>query len=665
MSKLTTEDLRLAANTLRCLAMDEVQAANSGHPGVAMGLADVMAALWLGHLKVCPDAPEWADRDRFVLSGGHASSLLYATLHLAGFGVSLDDLKAFRQLGARTPGHPERGVTPGVETTTGPLGQGIAAGVGMALAERLLAARFNAEGRTLVDHRTWVTCGDGDLEEGISHEACSLAGALGLEKLILLYDSNGITIEGATDIALADDTKRRFESYGWRVLACDGHDFDDIEKALRKAAKPAGKPTLVICRTVIGKGSPNKAGSASCHGAPLGADEVRLAKQGLGFDPGQTFAVPEQVRGFFAARAEKMRRRQKKWARDAKAAFDADPALKAKWDAFQAQTVPEAFADLIPAWGDRPISTRAASGKILNAIAPAIPWLIGGSADLAPSNMTALNGLGDVSRGDYAGRNLHFGIRELGMGGILNGLANHGGLRPYGGTFFVFCDYLRPALRVAALMGAPTICVLTHDSFYVGEDGPTHEPVEQLPALRAMPNVCDLRPADATETAVAWEVALRRKDGPTCLMLSRQNLPVLDRAALAPAEGLKKGAYVLWQRDPAREPEAILIASGSEVALALQVAQADARNLRVVSMPSWFLFARQDKAYRDEVLPPTVARRLAVEAASPFGWERYVGAQGRVLGMDGFGASGPAEVLAEHFGFTPGRLAALLNDLLA
>ena len=665
MSKLTTEDLRLAANTLRCLAMDEVQAANSGHPGVAMGLADVMAALWLGHLKVCPDAPEWADRDRFVLSGGHASSLLYATLHLAGFGVSLDDLKAFRQLGARTPGHPERGVTPGVETTTGPLGQGIAAGVGMALAERLLAARFNAEGRTLVDHRTWVTCGDGDLEEGISHEACSLAGALGLEKLILLYDSNGITIEGATDIALADDTKRRFESYGWRVLACDGHDFADIEKALRKAAKPAGKPTLVICRTVIGKGSPNKAGSAACHGAPLGADEVRLAKQGLGFDPGQTFAVPEQVRGLFAARAEKMRRRQKKWAREAKAAFDADPALKAKWDAFQAQTVPEAFASLIPAWGDKPLSTRAASGKILNAIAPAIPWLIGGSADLAPSNMTALNGLGDVSKGDFAGRNLHFGIRELGMGGILNGLANHGGLRPYGGTFFVFCDYARPTLRVAALMGAPVIYVLTHDSFYVGEDGPTHEPVEQLPALRAMPNVCDLRPADATETAVAWKVALRRKDGPTCLMLSRQNLPILDRATLAPADGLKKGAYTLWQRDPARTPEAILIASGSEVALALQVAQADTRNLRVVSMPSWFLFAQQDAAYREAVLPGAVTKRLAVEAASPFGWERHVGPQGRILGMEGFGASGPADALAGHFGFTPGRLAALIDDLLA
>ena len=664
MSKLDSKALRLAADTLRCLAMDEVQSANSGHPGVAMGLADVMAALWLGHLKVCGTATDWADRDRFVLSGGHASSLLYATLHLAGFDVSLDDLRNFRQLGARTPGHPERGMTPGVETTTGPLGQGVAAGVGMALAERMLAARFNAEGRTLVDHRTWVTCGDGDLEEGISHEACSLAGALGLGKLILLYDSNGITIEGATDIALADDTKRRFESYGWRVLSCDGHDFEDIEKALRKAEKPSEKPTLVICRTVIGKGSPHKAGTASCHGAPLGADEVRLAKQGLGFDPDQTFVVPEGVRELFAKRAGKMRRQWKKWEREAKAVFAADPALQAAWEAHRDQPVP-ALDGLLPAWGDKPISTRAASGKVLNAIAPAVPWLVGGSADLAPSNMTYLNGLGDVAKGAFAGRNFHFGIRELGMGGILNGLANHGGLRPYGGTFFVFSDYVRPTLRVAALMGAPVIYVLTHDSFHVGEDGPTHEPIEQLPALRAMPEVCDLRPADATETAVAWQVALARRDGPTCLMLSRQNLPVLDRTALAPAEGLAKGAYVLWQRDPAATPDAILIASGSEVSLALQVAQADARNIRVVSMPSWFLFAKQDRAYRDEVLPPAVTKRVAVEAASPFGWERFVGPEGRVLGMEGWGASGPAGKLAEHFGFTPVRLAALLNDCLA
>ncbi len=600
MSKMDTKELQLAANTLRCLAMDEVQTANSGHPGVAMGLADVMAVLWLNHLNVCGTKPEWADRDRFVLSGGHASSLLYATLHLAGFDLSLDDLKQFRQLGARTPGHPEREMTPGVETTTGPLGQGIAAGVGMALAERMLAARFNTEGRTLVDHRTWVTCGDGDLEEGISHEVCSLAGALGLGKLILLYDSNGITIEGATDIAMADDTKRRFESYGWRVLSCDGHDFEDIEKAMRKAEKPSEKPTLVICNTVIGKGSPNKSGSASCHGAPLGADEVRLSKQSLGFDPDQTVVVPEAVRHLFAQRAAKGRRRPRKGAAMVKGAFAAAPALQAQWDAFQKQETLDC-RDLIPAWGDKPISTRVASGKILNAIAPVMPWLIGGSADLAPSNMTYLNGLGDVTKGAFDGRNLHFGIRELGMGGILNGLSNHGGLRP----------------------------------------------------------------ADATETAVAWKVALDRKDGPTCLMLSRQNLPVLDRTALASADGLAKGAYVLWQRDPAKAPDAILIASGSEVALALETAQADTRNLRVVSMPSWFLFAQQDEAYRNEVLPPAVTKRVAVEAASPFGWERYIGAEGRVLGMTGWGASGPAGKLAEHFGFTPAHLAALLNDYLA
>ncbi len=665
MSGLDAKELRLAANTLRCLAADEVQAANSGHPGVALGLADVVACLWLRHLKVCGDDPAWADRDRFVMSGGHASALLYAVLHLAGFGVSLDDLRRFRQLGARTPGHPEFGVTPGVETTTGPLGQGIAAAVGMALAERMLAARLNAEGRpALVDHRTWVTCGDGDLEEGVSHEACSLAGALGLGRLTLIYDSNDISIEGPIGLAMADDTKRRFEGYGWRVLACDGHDFEAIDRALRKAARSEDRPTLIICRTVIGKGSPNKAGTAASHGAPLGAEELRLTKQALGFDPDAAFAVPEAARALFDARAAKMRRRRAKWARALREACAADAAFAARWACFMEQRLPEDFAAALPDWGGKPVSTRVASGKVLNAIAGACPWLVGGSADLAPSNMTALAGLGDVARGDFAGRNLHFGVREFGMGGVMNGIAAHGGLRVYGGTFFVFCDYARPALRVAALMGVPTVYVLTHDSFYVGEDGPTHEPVEQLPALRAIPNVCDLRPADATETAAAWEVALRRKDGPTCLMLSRQNLPVLDRSALAPASGVAKGAYVLWQRDPAADPEAILIASGSEVALALAVAQAHPRNLRVVSMPSWFLFERQPAAYREEVLPARVRRRVAVEAAIPMGWERYVGEAGRTLAMYGWGASGPAAALAERFGFTEANLAAIVDACL-
>lgn len=664
MSKLDENALLLAANTLRCLAADEVQAANSGHPGVALGLADVVACLWLRHLKVCGADPAWADRDRFVMSGGHASSLLYAVLHLAGFELTLDDLRQFRQLGARTPGHPEFGVTPGVETTTGPLGQGIAAAVGMAVAERMLAARLNAEGRTVVDHRTWVTCGDGDLEEGISHEACSLAGALGLGKLTLLYDSNDISIEGPIGLAVADDTKRRFESYGWRVLTCDGHDFADIDRVLRKAARSEDRPTFIICRTVIGKGSPNKAGTAASHGAPLGPEELRLTKQALGFDPDASFVVPEAVRALFDARTAKMRRRRAKWARELRAACAADADFAARWACFMEQRLPADFAALIPDWGGKPVSTRVASGKVLNAIAGACPWLVGGSADLAPSNMTALNGLGDVARGDFAGRNFHFGVREFGMGGVMNGIAAHGGLRVYGGTFFVFCDYARPALRVAALMGVPVTYVLTHDSFYVGEDGPTHEPVEQLPALRAIPNVCDLRPADATETAVAWEVALRRQDGPTCLMLSRQNLPVLDRAALAPAEGLAKGAYVLWQRDPSADPEAILIASGSEVSLALRVAQAHPRNLRVVSMPSWFLFERQTADYREAVLPRRVTRRVAVEAAIPMGWERYVGDDGRTLAMSGWGVSGPAAVLAEHFGFTDANLTALVNAVL-
>ena len=664
MSTLETSAMALAADTLRCLAADEVQAANSGHPGVALGLADVAAVLWLRHLKVCGADPAWADRDRFVMSGGHASSLLYALLHLSGFGVSLEDLRRFRQLGSRTPGHPEFGHTPGVETTTGPLGQGIAAGVGMALAERMLAARFNAPGRTLVDHRTWVTCGDGDLEEGVSHEACSLAGALGLERLILLYDSNGITIEGSTGLALADDARRRFEGYGWRVLEVDGHDLAAIDRVLTEAEASCGRPTLVICATVIGKGSPGKAGSAASHGAPLGAEELRRTKQALGFDPDQAFVVPQAVRALFGARAEAMRALRDGEVARAEAILAADPGLRARWEAHRDQPLPGDLGALMPDWGGKAISTRSASGKVLNALAPALPWLVGGSADLAPSNMTALAGLGDVARGDYAGRNLHFGIREFAMAAVMGGMAVHGGFRVYGGTFFVFCDYLRPALRVAALMGVPTVYVLTHDSFYVGEDGPTHEPVEQLPALRAMPNVCDIRPADATETAVAWEVALRRRGGPTCLMLSRQNLPVLDRAALAPAGGLARGAYTLWQRDPSATPEAILIASGSEVALALEVAQASARNLRVVSMPSWALFEEQSADYREAVLPRAVAKRLAVEAAIPFGWERYVGAEGAVLGMTGWGASGPAAVLAEHFGFTRANLAARLEALL-
>lgn len=665
MSKLDSNEMLLAANTLRCLAADEVQTANSGHPGVALGLADVAAVLWLRHLKICGADPAWADRDRFVMSGGHGSSLLYALLHLSGHKLSLDDLKQFRQLGSRTPGHPEYGMVPGVETTTGPLGQGIANAVGMAIAERMMAARFNTPEHTLVDHRTWVTCGDGDLEEGISHEACSMAGNLGLNKLIMLYDSNRISIEGRVDITMSDDTKKRFEGYGWRVYTCNGHDFNEIDRALRKATKSEDKPVLVICQTTIGKGSPNKADSASCHGAPLGAEELRLTKQALGFNPDESFVIPEAVSTLFTARAARMKRVRNAWKRKAKACFTADATLKATWDACMKNALPEDLDDHLPEWDGKPISTRVASGKVLNAIAPVVPWLVGGSADLAPSNMTYLNGLGDIAKGDFSGRNFRFGVRELGMAAIMNGITVHGGLRAFGGTFFVFCDYCRPVMRVAALMGLPVIYVLTHDSFYVGEDGPTHEPIEQLPAMRAMPNMCILRPADATETAVAWEIALSRKLGPTALLLSRQNLPVLDRTVYASADNTAKGAYILWQRDPETTPDAILIASGSEVSLALEAAQADARNLRVVSMPSWELFEAQSKAYRARVLPPSVKKRIAVEAASPFGWERYIGDAGTTLTMGGFGASGPADKLAKHFGFTVENLTALINDYLS
>lgn len=664
MNMVKQKALQLAADTLRCLAADEVQQAKSGHPGVALGLADAMAVLWLFYLKVDGSAPMWADRDRFVMSGGHGSSLLYALLHLSGFALTLDDLRAFRQLGSRTPGHPEYGVVPGVETTTGPLGQGLAAGVGMAIAEAMMAERFNTPEMKLVDHRTWVTCGDGDLEEGISQEAISLAGTLGLGKLTVLYDSNRISIEGAVSDAMRDDTATRFRASGWQVLTCNGHDFAALHLAMRRALYPRTKPLLIICNTVIGKGSPNKADSASCHGAPLGEEELRLTKAALGFDPDASFVVPPEVRARFDKQAMLMRRARRRWERQARRYFADHPEVKAAWEAMHAQALPKNFAELLPAWDSKPISTRVASGKVLNAIAPALPWLVGGSADLAPSNMTYLHGMGDVGPGAFGGRNFHFGVRELGMAGVMNGLTAHGGLRCFGGTFFVFCDYCRPVMRVAALMGLPVVYVLTHDSFYVGEDGPTHEPIEQLPAMRAMPNMCVLRPADATETAVAWEVALRRTTGPTALLLSRQNLPVLDRTRYPAAANAAKGAYVLWQRNPKRPPEAILIASGSEVSLALEVAQTSTRNLRVVSMPSWDLFEAQSAAYRERVLPKAVRKRVAIEAASPFGWERYLGEEGISLTMKGFGASGPAGALAKHFGFTPEHLSAQLAEYL-
>ena len=665
--KVTNEMLALTANTIRCLAMDGVQAAKSGHPGAPMGLADIAAVLWLKYLRQNPADAQWPDRDRFVLSGGHGSMLLYSLLHLAGYDLPLEELARFRQVGSRTPGHPEYGHTDGVETTTGPLGQGIATAIGMAIAERMAAARFNVAGsEPVVDHRTWVFCGDGDLEEGISHEACSLAGHLKLDKFVLFYDSNGITIEGHTDLALSDDAKKRFQAYNWHVLEIDGHDFDQIDRAIRKALRLTGKPVVIICNTLIGKGSPNKQDSAAAHGAPLGEEEVKLTKAALGFDPEKSFYVPEEVTTLFKERAAKTKRMMGKWKRVFKEWTKANPELAAKWKAMHEDLIPIDIENALPTFDpDKPVATRSASGIVLNALAKVLPQLVGGSADLAPSNMTWLKDLGAVAPGDFAGRNFHFGIRELAMAAIMNGIQVHGGFRIFGGTFFVFSDYCRPAMRLAALMGLPVIFVYTHDSFYVGEDGPTHEPVEQLAALRCMPNVTVIRPADPTETAAAWVVALKNKKGPTALLLTRQNMKVIDRTKHPSAANVEKGAYTLWQSGEGT-PDLTMIATGSEVELALDAAkQIEGKNVRVVSMPSWELFEKQNKTYRERIIDPDCKRRLVIEAGCAFGWERYAGPKYEMVTLDTFGASGPYKELAKQFGFTVENVLEKARALLA
>lgn len=667
MATLSHADLTLTANTIRCLSIDGVQAAKSGHPGLPMGMADVATVLWLKYMKHAPAVSQWSDRDRFVLSCGHGSMLLYSLLHLAGYDLPLDELKHFRQLGSKTPGHPEYGRTEGVETTTGPLGQGIANAVGMAIAERMLAARFNGAGDfDPVDHHTFAFCGDGDLMEGVSHEACSLAGHLKLDRLILFYDSNRITIEGCTDLAYSEDSKLRFKAYGWHVLEIDGHDYDAIDKAIRKALKLSGKPICIICHTVIGKGSPNKADSAGVHGAPLGEEEVRLTKRNLGMPEDQTFYIPDEVRTLFKARADKMRRAARAWQRSFDVWAKAHPEQATLWRTHMDQTLPQNLESLLPAFDPaKTMSTRTASGKVMNSIAQALPFLVGGSADLSPSTMTYLEGLGDISAESFAGRNFHFGVREFGMCGIMNGLALHGGLRAFGATFFVFSDYCRPAIRLAALMKLPVIYVFTHDSFYVGEDGPTHEPVEHIAALRCMPGLTLFRPSDPTETAAAWMAALRNTSGPTALLLTRQNMEVIDRTTYPAAANLEKGAYVLWQSGSGT-PGLTLLASGSEVELILAAAKRlEGVNVRVVSMPSWERFEAQPEAYRNTVLDPACKKRLAVEAGCAFGWERYIGRRGRTVTLNTFGDSAPYKALAEHFGFTVDNVVAQAQALLA
>ncbi len=644
-------------NTIRMLCADAVQKANSGHAGMPMGAAAMTYVLWTRFLKHNPINPRWPDRDRFVLSAGHGSVLLYSLLHLTGYDLSLEALKNFRQWGSKTPGHPEFLHTPGVETTTGPLGQGFGNAVGLAIAERFLVAHFNRPGHEIVSHHTYAIVSDGDLMEGVSHEAASLAGHLGLGKLIYLYDDNHISIEGNTDIAFTEDRAARFDAYGWHVQKVkDGNDMAAIEKALLSAQNEDLRPSLIAVRTHIGYGSPNKQDSALAHGEPPGPEEIKLTKENLGWPLEPEFHIPKEALNRFRKAIERGKQRESEW-QERFSAYEKDyPGLAKEWNQWVSNDLPDRWDKNLPDFpaDKKGMATRVASGKAINAIAPNLPNLIGGSADLAPSNKTVLNGEDFFQKDSYQGRNFHFGVREHGMGSILNGIALHGGLIPYGGTFLIFSDYMRPPIRLAAMMGLKVIYVFTHDSIGLGEDGPTHQPVEQLAALRAIPNLTVIRPCDANETAEAWRVALNSNQGPVALALTRQNLPTLDRNVVAPADGLGRGAYILKDA-PNGKPDLILLASGSEVPIAIEAAnklEKKDKTVRVVSMPSWELFERQSQEYRHEVLPPDIKARVAIEAGITQGWHRYVGDNGRVIGIDHFGASVPYNILYEKFGIT-------------
>jgi transketolase len=657
---------RLTADTIRGLAMDAVQKANSGHPGMPMGMADAAVVLWTRFLKHNPADPLWPDRDRFILSAGHGSMLLYSLLHLSGYNLPLGQLQAFRQWGSQTPGHPEYGLTPGVETTTGPLGQGISNAVGMAIAERWLAARFNRPGFEIVNHYTYAIASDGDLMEGISHESCSLAGHLGLSKLIVLYDDNGISIDGPTSLAFTEDVLARFVAYGWHTQRIDGHASSAVEEALATAQAETQRPSLIACKTHIGFGSPNRQDSHKAHGEPLGAAEVLLTKEKLGWPLDEPFLVPNEAREFMQGSAAAGAARQREWEELRAAYTRAYPELSATLDAaLRGDLPPDWDCNLPTIPAAKPIATRAAFGAVLDAIAPQLPTLLGGSADLTPSNNTLPKGERALSRDDFAGRYLHFGVREHGMGAILNGLALHGGIRPYGGTFLVFSDYMRPAIRLAALMQLPVMFVFTHDSIGLGEDGPTHQPIEHITALRAIPNLTVLRPADATETVEGWRVALNRRDGPTALVLTRQAIPVLDRTSHAPAEGVSRGAYILREVE---HPEVILLATGSEVHVALaaeEILAVEKINARVVSMPSWELFDQQPEEYRELVLPSRLRARVAVEAGATLAWGRYTGLDGAIIGLDRFGASAPYQIVYQELGITPAAVAEAARRVLS
>jgi transketolase len=652
---------QLSINTIRTLAMDAVQQANSGHPGMPMGAAPMAYALFHEAMRFDPTEPEWMNRDRFILSAGHGSMLLYAYLHLVGYDVSLDDIKRFRQWGSPLAGHPEYEIVPGVETTTGPLGQGFATGVGMAIAEARLAADFNRDGHDIVDHRVYGIVSDGDLMEGVTNEAASLAGHLRLGKLVYLYDDNGITIDGPTDQTYTEDVLGRFDALGWHTTrVTDGNDLDAIRSALKEAESDP-RPSLVSVRTIIGFGSPNLAGSEATHGAALGEEEVAATKQALGWEYEEPFTVPDEVRKHLDAR-ERGRAERDAWEKRFAAYADAHPDLAAELDRRLRGELPDGWRDARPRL-EGSMATRKASGKALDAFARVIPDLFGGSADLAGSNVSEIEGGGVFSADNLQGRNLRFGVREHAMAAICNGIALHGGFVPYGATFLIFTDYARPAIRLSALMGQRVVWIMTHDSVGLGEDGPTHQPIEHLASLRAMPNMQLIRPADAEETVQGWVCALERTDGPTLLSLTRQNLPDLGEK---PADAVARGAYVL--RDSGGDPDVILIATGSEVqhvVAAAEILADEGIAARVVSMPSWDRFAAQSDEYRDSVLPAGVRARVSVEAAASFGWERWVGTDGVVIGLDRFGASAPGERLMEEFGFTGERVAATARDLVA
>ena len=659
---------RLAVDAVRVLSMDAVQKANSGHPGAPMGLAPVGYLLWTRHLRHNPANPEWHNRDRFVLSAGHASMLIYSLLHLTGYDLPLEEIRQFRQWNSRTPGHPEYGHTTGVETTTGPLGQGVANSVGMALAERWLAHRFNRPGHEVVDHHTWALCSDGDLMEGISHEAAEFAGHQRLGKLIWVFDDNQVTIDGGTELSCSTDHGQRFRAYGWDVRRVeDGTDLAALDAALAGARAETERPSLVVVRTTIGYGSPGKAGSSSSHGAPLGVEEVEATKRNLSYPSRDPFHVEAEALAHWRETAARGAGLEEEWRGRWEAYRAAHPAAAEELRAALAGELPAGWDAEVPDLSapPKPLATRVYSGQVLQGLGRRIPNLLGGSADLAGSNKTTLPWEENLLAGTPGARTIHFGVREHAMGGILNGMALHGGVRPYGGTFLIFSDYMRPSIRLAALMHVPVTYVFTHDSIGVGEDGPTHQPIEQLMSLRAIPGVLDLRPGDGPETAEAWRAALAYTDGPSFLALTRQAVAVIDRDEAAPATGLHRGGYVLLEADGG-DAEVILIASGSEVGVAVEaraVLQSEGVPTRVVSLPSWFLFARQPQGYRDEVLPPEVTARVSVEAGTTAGWTRWTGDRGASVGIDHFGASAPGAVLFEKFGITVDAVVAKASTL--